>query len=78
MIHEILKADKKAPPKQRHTAKRILQRLREAGYQGGRTGVQDEVQRWRQRSAEVFMPPEHPRKPIFHSNGKSWCREGLA
>lgn len=60
MIHEILEADKKAPPKQRHTAKRILQRLREAGYQGGRTSVQDEVQRWRQRSAEVFMPLAHP------------------
>ncbi len=32
LIHEILEADKKAPPKQRHTAKRILERLRE--YRG--------------------------------------------
>ena len=31
LIHEILEADKHAPPKQRHTAKRILERLREEG-----------------------------------------------
>ncbi|RPI59225.1 MAG: IS21 family transposase, partial [Planctomycetaceae bacterium] len=61
LIHEILEADKKAPPKQRHTAKRILERLRdEHGYCGGRTVVQEEVRRWRQRSAEVFMPLAHP------------------
>ena len=59
LIHEILEADKKAPPEQRHTAKRILERLREAGYQGGRTVVQEEVRRWKQRSAEVFMPLAH-------------------
>jgi transposase len=59
MIHEILEADKKAPPKQRHTAKRILERLREKGYRGGRTVVQEEVRRWKQRSAEVFMPLVH-------------------
>src|SRR5664279_3927612 len=29
IIHEILEADKKSPPKQRHTAKRILKRLRD-------------------------------------------------
>ena len=59
LIHEILEADKKAPPKQRHTAKRVLERLREAGYQGGRTVVQEEVRRWKQRAAEVFMPLAH-------------------
>ena len=56
IIHEILEADKKAPPKQRHTAKRILERLSEHGYRGGRSVVQEEVRRWKQRSAEVFMP----------------------
>lgn len=61
IIHEILEADRKAPPKQRHTAKRILERLRnEYGYRGGRTVVQEEVHRWRERSAEVFMPLAHP------------------
>lgn len=58
-IQEILEADKQAPPKQRHTAKRILERLREKGYQGGRTVVQEEVRRWRKRQAEVFMPLTH-------------------
>lgn len=59
LIHEILEADKQAPPKQRHTAKRILERLRERGYQGGRTVVQEEVRRWYKRQAEVFMPLVH-------------------
>ena len=59
LIHEILEADKQAPKKQRHTAKLILQRLRKAGYQGGRTVVQEEVRRWKRRLAEVFMPLVH-------------------
>jgi len=59
LIHEILAADKQAPPKQRHTAKRILERLREKGYRGGRTMVQEEVRRWYRRQAEVFMPLVH-------------------
>ena len=58
-IREILEADKQAPRKQRHTAKRILERLRERGYQGGRTVVQEEVRRWRKGQAEVFMPLVH-------------------
>jgi len=59
LIHEILQADQQAPKKQRHTAKRILVRLREQGYRGGRSVVQEEVRRWKQRSAEVFMPLVH-------------------
>jgi transposase len=59
LIHEILKADQQAPKKQRHTAKRILERLREKGYSGGRTVVQEEVRRWKRQSAEVFMPLSH-------------------
>ena len=59
LIQEILEADKRAPKKQRHTAKRILERLREKGYRGGRTVVQEEVRRWKRRSAEVFMPLAH-------------------
>ena len=59
LIHEILEADKQAPKKQRHTAKLILERLRGKGYCGGRTVVQEEVRRWRRRSAEVFMPLVH-------------------
>ena len=60
LIQEILEADKKAPEKQRHTTKRIFERLRERGYSGGLTVVGEEVRRIQQRSAEVFMPLAHP------------------
>ena len=61
VIHQILEADKKAPRKQRHTARRIFERLRdEHGYQGGLTIVKAEVASWRLRSAEVFIPLAHP------------------
>ena len=38
-IAEILHSDRQRPRKQRHTAKRIFQRLREEGYRGGYTQV---------------------------------------
>jgi transposase len=61
VIQQILEADKKAPRKQRHTARRIFQRLRdEYGYTGGLTIVKAEVASWRLRSAEVFIPLAHP------------------
>jgi transposase len=61
VIHQILEADKKAPRKQRHTARRIFERLRdEYGYTGGLTIVKAEVASWRLRSAEVFIPLAHP------------------
>jgi len=60
IIHDILEQDRKAPPKQRHTAKRIFDRLREEyGYQGGQTVVKDAVRAWKQRRAEVFVPLVH-------------------
>ena len=44
MIDEILDADKTAPPKQRHTARRIFERLRdEYGYTGCYSQVQTAV-----------------------------------
>jgi transposase len=61
VIHQILQDDKKAPRKQRHTARRIFQRLRdEHGYQGGLSIVKEAVAAWRTRSAEVFVPLAHP------------------
>jgi hypothetical protein len=55
VIDAILEADKTAPPKQRHTAKRIFGRLRiEHGYAGGYTVVKDYVRIARTRSREVF------------------------
>ena len=61
VIHEILQADKKVHAKQRHTGKRIFERLRdEHGYTGGITVVRDEIRRYKQAAAEVFMPLAHP------------------
>ena len=60
IIEEILAADREAPAKQRHTAKRIFERLRdEHGYGGGITQVKEAVARLRRHSAEVFVPLAH-------------------
>jgi transposase len=60
VIHQILADDSKAPKKQRHTAKRIFQRLRdEYGYLGGLTIVRQTVTAWRRGHAEVFVPLAH-------------------
>ena len=61
VIDAILDTDKMAPPKQRHTAKRIFERLRdEHGFAGGYTVVKDYVRLARTRSREVFVPLAHP------------------
>src|SRR5580692_8078292 len=61
VIDAILESDNMAPPKQRHTAKRIFERLRiEHGYAGGYTVVKDYVRIARSRSREVFIPLAHP------------------
>jgi len=55
MIH----SDRELPRKQRHTAKRVFQRLREEGYSGGYTQVKEAVREIKQTSGEVFMPLVH-------------------
>ena len=46
-----------APAKQRHTAKRIFERLRdEHGFAGGYTVVKDHVRVSRARGRETFVP----------------------
>ena len=61
IIDAILAADGASPPKQRHTAKRIYERLRaEHGFAGGYTTVKDYVRERRQRRREVFVPLVHP------------------
>jgi transposase len=61
VVHQILEDDKKAPKKQRHTAKRIFDRLRaEHGYPGGLTIVKEAVRARRLATAEVFVPLAHP------------------
>ena len=60
IIDAILEDDKTKPAKQRHTAKRIFDRLRaEYGFGGGYTIVKDYVRVCRQRSQEMFVPLEH-------------------
>ena len=61
IIEEILKSDRQVHRKQRHTAKRIFERLRdEHGYDGGETIVKDAVRAWKRQSREVFLPLSHP------------------
>ena len=61
VIDAILEADCSAPVKQRHTAKRIFERLRdEHGYGGGYTVVKDYVRRQKARGRETFVPLSHP------------------
>src|SRR5271169_6092657 len=61
IIGQILEADRQAPKKQRHTAHRIWERLRdEEGFEGGYTTVKDAVRASRQGQREVFLPLSHP------------------
>jgi len=61
IIHEILEADKQVHAKQRHTGQRIFDRLcTEYGYTGKITVVRDAIRRWKQATAEVFLPLAHP------------------
>lgn len=59
IIDEILHFDQQVHRKQRHTAKRIWDRLRtEYGYAGGYTQVKDYVRKSRHLLQEVFVPLE--------------------
>jgi len=58
-IEQILKEDQGMPRKQRHTAKRIWERLRSEGFTGGYTIVKDAVRELTQRTQEVFVPLVH-------------------
>ncbi len=58
-IQAILDADQAVPRKQRHTAQRIFERLREEGYTGGYTQVRLKVRELKQRRQEVFVPLQH-------------------
>ena len=61
VIDRILEDDLGRPRKQRHTAKRIFERLRdEYGFDGGYTTVKDYVRENRRQSKEMFVPLSHP------------------
>ena len=72
IIDRILEDDLRLPRKQRHTAKRIFERLRdEYGFGGGYTTVKDYVREHRRRSQEMFVP-------LSHSPGHAQCDFGEA
>ena len=57
LIMSWLEADKKAPPKQRHTAKRIYDRLvEEYGFTGGESTVRHFVRKLKDGKTEVYIP----------------------
>jgi len=60
IIDQILVDDKGVSRKQRHTSKRIFERLRdEHGFKGGITIVSDYVRDLMRRGKEVFVPLAH-------------------
>ena len=72
MIGAILEADRQVPRKQRHTAKRIFERLRDGhGFDGGYTTVKDYVREHRRRTQEMFVP-------LSHAPGHAQCDFGEA
>jgi transposase len=72
VVHRILEQDRSAPPKQRHTARRIFERLRdEHHYQGCASIVRAAVADWKLSTAEVFVP-------LLHPPGEAQCDFGRA
>ena len=61
VIDRILEDDLRRPRKQRHTVKRIFERLRdEYGFDGQYTIVKDYVREHRRQTKEMFVPLSHP------------------
>ena len=72
IIGAILEGDLGVPRKQRHTAKRIFERLRdEHGFAGQYTIVKDYVRERRRRTKEMFVP-------LSHAPGHAQCDFGEA
>ena len=72
VIDRIREDDLARPRKQRHTAKRIFERLRdEYRFDGGYTTVKDYVRERRRQAKEMFVP-------LSHSPGHAQCDFGEA
>ena len=57
IIQQILADDEQAPPKQRHTCRRVFERLRdEHGFKGGYDAVRRYVGKTRRQHVETFIP----------------------
>ena len=70
-IAQIIENDKHLPKKQRHTAKRIYERIEEMGYQGKYTQVKEAVREIKRVKREVFMP-------LIHRPGEAQADFGYA
>jgi len=68
---QIIEQDKFVPKKQRHTAKRIYERIREMGYGGKYTQVKEAVRELMRVKQEVFMP-------LIHRPGEAQADFGYA
>ena len=58
-LEQMLKEDETLPRKQRHTAKRIWERLQAEGFTGGYTVVKEAVRELTRKQQEVFVPLVH-------------------
>ena len=80
VIDAILADDKQRPRKQRHTAKRIFERLRaEHSYTGGYTIVKDYVRESKVSGQEMFVPLTHAAgrgAGGFRRSASGDCRRG--
>jgi transposase len=70
-IRQILEEDRHVPKKQRHTAKRIFERIKKEGYTGSYTQVKEAVRELRQQKREVFVP-------LIHRPGEAQVDFGFA
>ncbi len=74
IIDRILEEDLSLPRKQRHTVKRIFERLREEhGFDGGYTIVKDHVRKSRRQGREMFVPLAHPPGHAQCDFGQAWA-----
>ena len=74
VIDRILRDDLDLPRKQRHTAKRIHERLRdEHDFDGGYTTVKDYVRERRIVTREMFVPLSHPPGHAQCDFGEAWA-----
>jgi len=72
IVQQIIDDDQHAPAKQRHTARRIYERLRdEHNYLGCASIVREAVRLYKQSQAEVFVP-------LLHPPGQAQCDFGRA
>jgi len=70
-IAGVIEADKDVHKKQRHTAKRIFERIQEQGYEGGYTQVKEAVRELKRTSREKFVP-------LAHAPGEAQMDFGMA